>query len=437
MTGEYIPFNGRVTLIHSTERYSQIKWNRTIGWVDSSALGRDPPNTSWFTSSLNPVSLREEPSDSGRQVASLDINEPVEVITTVPSPTRDDLMLPLFWAKVRSPRGTGWIGTRNISQKQTDYYFLVSAYSGLNLREAPSLSSSVVKLMPFSTTGKIIRRNHEELVIDSRKGFWFQGEYEGRKGWVFSGYTLISSDLNSLQNGMAAMGEAAFRKFFETISEGVQMSEQEFQAVRNEFPHEETTETKYFEIHRLSAAPGDQCDQRVRNQLIFRNKKTGAYFHFSGGIEEFVQSSDTPLPESIQTTVSFCVCCCPWMESRTYFLMQDSVKMAAVSLGAPSNEDNGRCNFGPIMSGYAWGGGYRKISDTQLMGHLRFPNCDDVNPGKAVMTGGSFEPSGFKHELFIVLDYDPARNSVEVRKTYEQGVPGAFSAAWNQAASRP
>ncbi|MBL8021369.1 MAG: hypothetical protein JNM27_16985 [Leptospirales bacterium] len=427
----YIPFNSKVVLIDEGAEYSQVHSGRQIGWIATGALDRERQNTERFTNSLTPVSIRDVADDDGREIELLDNNMPVRVLTTVRGKSAEPMFGSTVWSKVKFEKGEGWIRNRNLGTAKQDYFFFVSSYSGLNMRESPALTSRVIRLMPFSTSGKIIKRKREETTIDSRNGFWFFGQFQGQEGWVFSGFTLIASDLKWLTEGMAASNEIGFKKFLDEQIELETISEARFLALKQDFPNVRNSETTYFEIHDLSITLRDQCDQKQRSALVFMNKKTGVYFLAPGGLQESIHGTG-PFPDSIQSTAMFCVCCCPWTENRTYFLMQDTVRMLPFHAATgSSNASNGSCNYGPVTF-YSWGTTYVKASETRLLGHLKFPNCvDEVeNTGKVTMAGGSFATKSFRHELFMTVDYDPARNFLNISKVYDQGIPENQKEVW-------
>lgn len=72
---------------------------------------------------------------------------------------------------------------------QNQWY--IAAKSGLNLREKPDPKSPVVQLIPY---GKSIKtkypENYVEFETENFKGSWWEAEYDGKKGYVFSEFVF-------------------------------------------------------------------------------------------------------------------------------------------------------------------------------------------------------------------------------------------------------
>jgi len=432
LSAQYVPFNTKLTLLESGKNYSRVQFETQTGWVCSTCIDRDEPERNRYINSIKLVSLLSAAPD-GNEIAILENNEPLEILTTFRPPAAN-VFSQQVWARVKTSKGIGWVRNRAFGLKKKDFFFFVSAYSGLNLREGPSLNSKIIKLMPFSTTGQILKRENSEVIIDSKKGFWFKALHEGTTGYVFSGFTLVSDNLDSLQKSLEATGEVGFKKFLDQYLDVNVLTEAEFQAMKLKFPRESRTETRYFEIISLSSLVADQCDQGERERVIFRNKKHGTYYHVGGGLIETIVSQGSPYPDTVTTLTHHCICCCPWTENRTYFLMQDELKVLSFSLGKESG--NGTCNFGPVVY-YSWGQEYKRVSDKEIMGHLLFPNCaDEIGEHDLGVPGmGSFASKTFRHELFLKLDFDPERNLINIQKTYEGGIPEQYRQVWESVGS--
>ncbi|MBL8021177.1 MAG: SH3 domain-containing protein [Leptospirales bacterium] len=64
----------------------------------------------------------------------------------------------------------------------------VAAPTGLILRSAPATSAAVVGTIPFRKELKVIETSAEKVKIEGIEAPWQKVSYEGKEGWVFSGF---------------------------------------------------------------------------------------------------------------------------------------------------------------------------------------------------------------------------------------------------------
>lgn len=64
----------------------------------------------------------------------------------------------------------------------------VSAPAGLILRAAPAASAAALATIPFRTELKVIETSEEKVKIEGIEAPWQKVSYEGKEGWVFSGF---------------------------------------------------------------------------------------------------------------------------------------------------------------------------------------------------------------------------------------------------------
>jgi len=64
----------------------------------------------------------------------------------------------------------------------------VSAPAGLILRAAPASSAAALATIPFRTELKAIETSAEKVKIEGIEAPWQKVSYEGKEGWVFSGF---------------------------------------------------------------------------------------------------------------------------------------------------------------------------------------------------------------------------------------------------------
>jgi len=103
-----------------------------------------------------------------------------------------------------------------LAQEIENNEFTVVAPSGLSLRNNPNLSSKKLEIIPFGTLITIMNvsqifNTDEMKTIDSRPGNWVKTKFNGKEGYVFSGYlkkgplylpsTIINKDFRLIQAG--------------------------------------------------------------------------------------------------------------------------------------------------------------------------------------------------------------------------------------------
>lgn len=93
-----------------------------------------------------------------------------------------------------------------------DYYSVI-ANPGLQMRNRPSLEGERVMLIPFGEKIKVLRKTDLPMKAEGLDGFWYLVEYEGKQGYVFSGFLSRISIKDFYKNYFSKM----FGKFTPTV----------------------------------------------------------------------------------------------------------------------------------------------------------------------------------------------------------------------------
>jgi len=88
----------------------------------------------------------------------------------------------------------------------------VSATSGLRAREAPSLDSSVLTVLPYKKVLVLDRRTSNKVTIDGISDYWYSLKYD--PGWVFGGFLTDRSESNPVVGFWRTEGFIAEFSFF-------------------------------------------------------------------------------------------------------------------------------------------------------------------------------------------------------------------------------
>ena len=66
--------------------------------------------------------------------------------------------------------------------------------TGVVLRDKPKVTGKKILIIPEDTIGEILEETKEREVIETRIGNWLKVEYNGKLGWIFSGFTIVKED---------------------------------------------------------------------------------------------------------------------------------------------------------------------------------------------------------------------------------------------------
>ena len=78
-------------------------------------------------------------------------------------------------------------------------HYKVVVKNGTILRDKPKLSGKKISIIPEDTIGEILEETKEREVIENRIGNWLKVDYNGKMGWIFSGFTIVKEDKEDFQ----------------------------------------------------------------------------------------------------------------------------------------------------------------------------------------------------------------------------------------------
>lgn len=85
------------------------------------------------------------------------------------------------------------------SDSEEKPYYKVTAKQGVVLRDKPKVAGKKILVIPENTIGQILEETKEREVIETRIGNWLKVEYNGKIGWIFSGFTIVKEDKEEFQ----------------------------------------------------------------------------------------------------------------------------------------------------------------------------------------------------------------------------------------------
>ncbi|WP_289710820.1 cell wall-binding repeat-containing protein [Desulfosporosinus nitroreducens] len=116
------------------------------------------------------LNLRETPSSTGN------------VLITIPAEATIDLIEKQDqWYKTTYQSKTGWVSADYLTV--TSKMGVISASGGLNLRDTPSSSGSMLVTIPKDTSVELI----------DQQGQWYKTTYQSKTGWISADYVTLST----------------------------------------------------------------------------------------------------------------------------------------------------------------------------------------------------------------------------------------------------
>ena len=318
-----------------------------------------------------------------------------------------------------------------MSDKVERHYFSVVTTGGLPLREKPDPKSKILATIPLGYIGEFYNQSKENIVIQNQPGFWMETSYNGNKGWIFSGSTAISKNLQTLEERIGEFGdEAWFYRLYNNL-ENSKLEEVEFDpnAIETNAKISKFDNYPYtiYQIQRQIAE--DDCTGK-ENQVIFKNNITGKSFGNREIFSEVVVEQNHPLVRTVFTTSIPQKCGCLIEDSTLYFLLNDRVLTATFK----NKDTKAYCEYGTVSNIELERENRYSLSNNTMYMYLKLPDCQPNE--KILLYGGKIKDvKKFKTDMFIALRL--TNEEVIVDKFYQKGIPEEFHNEWETATSDP
>ena len=388
------------------------------------------PKQYLYTDSLTGTILYETPETGSRILETIPHANKVELVPENPSYTieRDKTTK---WRKIQSGSYIGWVMDSFLSDKVERHYFSVVTTAGLPLREKPDPKSKVIATIPLGYIGEFNNRSKENVVILNQPGFWMETSYNGKRGWIFSGFAAISKNLQTLEERIGELGEEGwFYRLYNNL-ENSKLDEIEFDPNSVEANAKITKFENYpytiYQIQRQVAE--DDCNGK-ESQVIFKNNHPGKFFGKREIYSEIVVEQNYPLTRSVYTTSVPQKCGCLIEDSTLYFLLNDRVLASTFK----NTNTKAYCEYGPVSNVEIERENRYDIKNNTLLMYLKLPECEPDE--KTLLYGGKItQIKKLKTDMFISLKL--TNEEVYVEKFYQKGIPEDFSKLWELASVDP
>ncbi len=418
----HLPYNTALRAIQTTDNAVRVFAAEKQGWVSRYRIRASDTElqTLRFVRALEGAALFDAPDgliqrtvDYGSQVLCLEQRD-----------TRIELSNGGYiqgWIRVRINAHEGWLPSNQLSETPTTHYFMAVARSGLNVRAAPDLNARIIALIPAGEIGVALRRESRVFTIESRKGAWLAVEYDGKRGFVFSGFVALSTS-HSMLSEFSRQNIKAFFALYEDVAP-VDNANAMFTPPDGHAIAARSALGAFTLIETRPLARLDECDQQPRRNLFVTSSAGHTRLSLTADVTE-IQA--TPAPASLIATQSHCNCCCPWITSSMILARGEHVYQLPFFPGHLNG--GGECLDGPTTEVH-YGREYRVSPDkTTLYMLLRFPEC----AGRI----GEFVESGYARstawdaELFVRLRAPESASEIKVDRVFDSGVPEEYRAEW-------
>lgn len=342
------------------------------------------------------------------------------------------------WRKTSYSGKTGWIyydANSFSSYMPGPKYYQVVARAGLNLRESPSLEAKIKLLLPEEATGEILEGFGEPIQIQERLGIWLKVNYEKKEGWLFSGFVKIVESLDMLNDEQLSGSDYYFLNYDKPF----QLKSIDFNESSPDLKRAKITkyEHKYYTILNIDFQPTKEEENNCRintfNRLVFHNKVTGKYYETATYHSEFIKAFENPLADTVLSTWYGCWCCCPWMGSNLYFLLEDKILM----VGYEAEETKAYCLRANVYISQSESEKKYDLVNRKLYLNIKYPDCENPPENIELDSSGSWNwtPTKFPSSVFAIVDFSGGK--LEIKRILNKGIPKEQEEAWKNAPSIP
>lgn len=316
----------------------------------------------------------------------------------------------------------GYMKSENLKTQTESEYFKVATTLGLILREKPYQKSKQLDIIPFNYIGEVKTKDNTVLTIAGKKGNWILTDYNGKQGWVFSGFVYLSKYKGHLANNDSI--EERFYSLFEKVTEL-----KSFPIVKKQiekgFKENETPLIGEYSIRSIFyTAQGteyDECKENSNSESILKNAKNLEYEEFRAREEYQIFLKD----KLYITDYITCHCCCSSGGKRFYFLLKNKVLVYDSSNSSYnfywSVDEKCNLNFEKIK--------YSE-KDSTLYLYSLFPDCS-IESHSDNTWEATVKFKDYTNELFIAVKI--LEDDIVIKRFFDKSIPKEYLKSYEEA----
>ncbi len=313
----------------------------------------------------------------------------------------------------------GYMKSENLKTQSESEYFKVATTLGLILREKPDQKSKQLDIIPLNYIGEVIGKDNTVLTIAGRKGNWILTDYNGKQGWVFSGFVYLSKYKERLERGSLSV-EDTFHSLFEKVAEL-----KAFPIIKKEiekgFKEEEAPLVGDYSSLNIYYTGNDECQSYMDYGSILNRSKGLEYGEKSVRDGNGIFRTKSLFITRYQT----CICCCFSIETGFYFLLKNKVltytfNHSSYNFYWPVDE---KCNLNFEKIKYS-------EKDSTLYLYSLFPDCS-VKPDPDYPYDSIVKFKDYTKELFIAVKI--LEDDIVIKRFFDKSIPKEYLKSYEEA----
>ncbi|HNO22803.1 MAG TPA: SH3 domain-containing protein [Leptospiraceae bacterium] len=412
-----IKYGTEIQTEESPGKWKKIYFDGKEGYTDAK-LNTSAPGRIFYVDNLEGLEVYETLGPEPKQIGVVPHKGKVTILDTV-FQDKDGKFNRVEWAFVETEKSKGYVRLASLTAAPRTYYFAVMAKQGIWLRSKPEFRGQSLILLPFGTIGEILEKTGELLSAYNSRGYWFRTEYKGKTGWIFSGFTVTSTEKSYLEDRDYIRNEEWFLRYLEKPNN---VEPFPFDESILEGAKVEKIEKTYYTVYNIQyGKPLDDCSVENNSRVVFVNKKTRQAYSIQGLYKEDLVSHGNPFPDSIYTSYDVCNCCCPNRGNLLYFLFEDKV----LSVPHRDKDSKGLCNYGNVESVELGRETRYDKENKAIYLYLRLPFCSPPPEGETLA-----EPIDYTHSLFTVIRQE--KDNVNIERYFDNGIPEKYRDQWDK-----
>jgi hypothetical protein len=317
----------------------------------------------------------------------------------------------------------GYMKSENLKAQFESEYFKVATTLGLILREKPDQKSKQLDIIPLNYIGEVKIKDNTVLTIAGRKGNWILMDYNGKQGWVFSGFVYLSKYKERLERGSLSV-EDTFNSLFEKVDVLKSfpiLKKDILKEIKKDFKEQERPLIGEYSLRTIYYITKGGEDCIPEDSLIIQNKNKGLEYQENNGyyLGEFLRGKLYIL------NYQGSPCCCPSTGTHFFFLLKNKILNYSVydrSYNCYWSVDE-KCNLNFEKIKYS-------EKDSTLYLYSLFPDCSlEPNPDYSYDSIVKFKD--YTKELFIAVKI--LEDDIVIKRFFDKSIPKEYLKSYEEA----